>query len=508
MSRVLVLLAALALGCQASESKTVSDGAPGGGRGGGAATARSYYVAPNGSPQGDGSANAPWDLATALNQPAALQPGDTIWVRGGTYTGHFVSRLTGVADEPIVVRAAPGEPVVIDGNLNVGGEAAAYWGLEVMRSGGERDDEAGVIVHAPRTKFINLVVHDHGGAGFNFSADAPDAEIYGSIIYNNGSVRPGGEVVGQGIAAQNREGRKVIQDNIVFDQFAHGILVYGSDAADLKNFQIEGNAIFNSGVWTKDGAQPDLLVGGGSAADDIVVTSNYTYRPDKATTAVFGYEWGPTNGELVLTDNVLVGSTKVITWKQITAMRNTFAGAETLLMLRIPEGEPLTPSYDWRENSYVAAEGKWQPFNLFSGQASAGGFFLADWQQKTQLDADSRYSRGQPTGTQVFVRPNRYEPGRAHVIVYNWDHQPSVTVTLGDAMKRGTRYEIRSAQNLAGEPIVSGTYDGEPITLPMRAVRPPTPIDGGTTAETPTTGPEFDVFLVTPVTSRGTDDTP
>ncbi|HEU4628916.1 MAG TPA: right-handed parallel beta-helix repeat-containing protein [Gemmatimonadaceae bacterium] len=507
MSRVLVVLVTLTLGCQASESKTVADGAPGRDGRTAATTARSYYVAPTGKPSGDGSAKAPWDLATALNQPEALQPGDTIWVRGGTYTGHFVSRLTGQPEAPIVVRAAPGEPVVIDGNLNVGGESAAYWGLEVMRSGGERNDEPGVIVHAPHSRFINLVVHDHGGAGFNFSADAPDAEIYGSIIYNNGSVRPGGEVVGQGIAAQNRDGRKIIQDNVVFDQFAHGILVYGSDAADLKNFQIEGNAVFNSGTWTKDGAQPDLLVGGGSEADGIVVTSNYTYRPDKATTAVFGYEWGPTNGELVLTDNVLVGSTKVITWKQITAMRNTFAGAETLLMLRIPEGEPLTPGYEWRENTYVAAEGKWQPFNLFSGQASAGGFFLADWQQKTQLDAESRYSRGRPTGTQVFVRPNRYEPGRAHVIVYNWDRQPTVTVPLGDALKRGTRFEVRSTQSLAGPPVLQGTYDGKPLTLPMRAVRPPTPL-GETTAGPSPTGPEFDVFLVTPVSSRATDDTP
>jgi hypothetical protein len=507
MRRVLVLLVTLSMGCNASESKTVRDGGSAGRDGSATSTARSYYVAPNGSPNGNGGSSAPWDLATALNQPPAVQPGDTIWLRGGTYTGHFTSRLTGQPDAPIVVRAAPGEPVVIDGNLNVGGEAAAYWGFEVTSSDGERPDEAGVIVHAPRSRFINLVVHDHGGPAFNFSADAPDAEIYGSIIYNNGSVKAGGEVVGQGITAQNREGRKVIQDNVVFNQFAHGILVYGSDAADLKNFQIEGNAIFNSGAWSKDGAQPDILVGGGSSADDIVVSANYTYRTDKATTAVFGYDWGPTNGELVLTDNVLVGSTKVITWKQVTAMRNTFAGAETLLMLRIPEREPLTPGYEWRDNSYVAAEGKWQPFNLFSGQASAGGFFLVDWQQKTQLDEGSRYSRGRPTGTQLFVRPNRYEPGRAHVIVYNWDHQPTVTVDLGDAMKPGTRYEVRSMQALGGKPLLRGSYDGKPLVLPMRTVRPPVPI-GPPAPAAPTTGPEFDVFLVTPVAARNPDDAP
>ncbi len=49
------------------------------------AGATDYYVAPNGSPSGNGSINNPWDLQTALDQPAAVQPGDTIWLRGGTY---------------------------------------------------------------------------------------------------------------------------------------------------------------------------------------------------------------------------------------------------------------------------------------------------------------------------------------------------------------------------------------------------------------------------------------
>ncbi len=71
---------------------------------------------PNGSPSGNGSINSPWDLQTALNQPSTVHPGDTIWLRGGTYVGHFTSNLNGTSSSPIIVRQYAGERATIDGN--------------------------------------------------------------------------------------------------------------------------------------------------------------------------------------------------------------------------------------------------------------------------------------------------------------------------------------------------------------------------------------------------------
>lgn len=75
----------------------------------------SFYVAPNGSPSGNGSLANPWDLQTALNQPASVVAGSTIYLRGGTYLGKFDSQLTGTAAAPITVQSYPGEWAVIDG---------------------------------------------------------------------------------------------------------------------------------------------------------------------------------------------------------------------------------------------------------------------------------------------------------------------------------------------------------------------------------------------------------
>src|SRR5687768_4789276 len=77
------------------------------------ATAAEFFAAADGKANGAGSKDRPWDLRTALSA-AAIRPGDTLWLRGGTYRGDFTSRLTGTADAPITVRQYPGERAIID----------------------------------------------------------------------------------------------------------------------------------------------------------------------------------------------------------------------------------------------------------------------------------------------------------------------------------------------------------------------------------------------------------
>ena len=74
-----------------------------------------YFVAANGSSSADGSQARPWDLATAVSGGGGrVHPGDTVWVRAGTYYAPFRTTFTGTAAQPIVLRAYPGERAVID----------------------------------------------------------------------------------------------------------------------------------------------------------------------------------------------------------------------------------------------------------------------------------------------------------------------------------------------------------------------------------------------------------
>ena len=53
-------------------------------------------------------------------------------------------------------------------------------------------------------KYINLVVHDNAGAGFgNFTENGPrNAEFYGNLIYNNGSIQYAGSIHGMYLTNQ------------------------------------------------------------------------------------------------------------------------------------------------------------------------------------------------------------------------------------------------------------------------------------------------------------------
>ena len=427
--------------------------------------AAEYFVSPAGTPGGDGSKARAWDLQTALAQPAAVKPGDKIWLLGGKYVGAFESRLKGASAAPITVRQAPGERATIDcvseksALFSVSGEWTRYWGFEVMSSNPKRRTETtgsapaeinrgGVNCQGANVSFINLAVHD-GSNGFGFWSGGEGGEIYGCIIYNNGWEAPD-RGHGHAIYAQNRTGTKRLVDNVMFNQFCYGVHAYGSSRAFLSGFRVEGNVSFNNGAAKNPASlAPAILVGGGSPSERIEVIANCTYSTGYGGAALqLGY--GASNKDAVVKDNYFVGGVSMRKWEKLAVTGNTFIGG--------------APQVD----------------------AAAG-----DWRASNTLVA------GRPTGVKVIVRPNVYEPGRANVIVYNWDKQSAVDVDLSKVLKVGVKFRIVSAQDFFGEPVLAGAYDGKPVRLPMKEYRAVPPI-GKEQYVPPATGPEFNVFVVLP----------
>jgi hypothetical protein len=423
---------ALLLGAQAQESGvprgsvTLAKGAP-------RPRGRNYYVSPTGSASGDGSIGKPWDLQTALSQPSTVQPGDKIWLRGGTYTGVFNSYLNGDAANPIVVQQYPGERATIDGGnsrgvtiLTVAGSHTWFWGFEVTSSYGLRTSNqtgpapSDVLYGAaididqsndhPGLRFINLVLHDTR-AGFGWWKQAVDSEIYGSLIYYNGWSAPDG-VHGHGIYAQNQIGTKRAVDNIVFYQFSHGFHAYGSTKAYLDNFYLEGNTIFMNGEIGADGER-NILIGGDGIAHNPQLVSNYLYYGPTGPGSAFKLGYGAPCSNPIVTGNYCANGTQF------------YCGSMTI-----------------------------------SGNTFYGGVSFS----KNQFAANT-FLTSRPTGTQVFVRPNLYEAGRANITVYNWNDLDTVNVGLGSIMTVGDSYEVRNAQNFFGPPVLTGTYDGRPLAI-------------------------------------------
>ena len=80
-------------------------------------SAKSYYVAPYGDDDNPGTIDAPFATVQRAHDNGELQPGDVIYLRGGTYypTQQTVFSKAGNADHYFILRSYPGEVSVIDG---------------------------------------------------------------------------------------------------------------------------------------------------------------------------------------------------------------------------------------------------------------------------------------------------------------------------------------------------------------------------------------------------------
>jgi hypothetical protein len=414
-----------------------------------------FFVAPNGSSSGDGSFTRPWNIATAFAHPKTVWPGDTIWLRGGIYratshtrdTGAFNSYLSGTKDNPIIVRQYPGERAVLDGvgvgtdpTFVVRGRWTTYWGFEVVNSNRRPSLGNGIVARAPGAKFINMIVHDTG-MGLSLKTDTSDTELYGSLVFFNGYLERYRYT--HGVYAGNQTGTKRIVDNIVFQNFSHGIHAYAEYGGYLNNLHVEGNIAFSNGEPAGAFARNILVGGWRVVALSPVVRNNYTYYPLAARAGEnnLGYASGCTN--LTLRANYFVG------------------GANALVINR------CTP---------IAATG-----NVFRGITRG-----------VPSSAGVAMTR---TGVEVLVRPNMYEPGRAHIAVYNWDQNDVVEVDLSGVLPTGTTYEVRNAQDYFGPPVVTGQYDGSPVRIPMVGLRVAKPFES-LPRQLTTTGPRFGAFVL------------
>ncbi len=454
-----------------------------------------WYVAPNGTPSGDGSQASPLDLDTVFSGSKPIAPGDTIWLRGGTYGGAidkiWHSYLTGTAEAPIYVRPYPSERAIVIGGIATHTPHVWYWGFEVMNTKTDRfssgapecfdtyDNSVGV-------KIINMILHDCS-QGLGFWRFAQDAEAHGNIIFYNG-YQGTTRGHGHGIYTQNQYGKKLITDNIIFDQFGLGIQAYGSGAAYLINLEIDGNIIFNNGSLASGGPNVDnILVAVGSVPKDIVVTNNYTYHYNSEVDGYnrLGWQWSGLNDNIIARNNYWIGGEFMEVWNWNTIeFTNNVVYLPTLMMALKVMADQSTANYNWDHNQYFGS-------GTFRFQGANQSF--SNWKANTGLDANSTFTLGMPTGLQVFVRPNRYEPGRGHIAIYNWDKLDNVNVDISSVVQVGAQYEIRDVQNFFGAPVVSGVYNGGTVSIPMTNTTKMAPV--GRPAP-PHTSPDFGAFVI------------
>jgi hypothetical protein len=437
-----------------------------------------FFVATNGSPVGNGSIDQPWDLATAMGHPPAVQPGDTIWLRGGTYAdAAMVTQIVGEVGRRIEVRAYPGEKPILDLYNGVSGadEESMGWTmqgsytdyrdleftnsnphvrfwLDGTRYAGYTGVGRGAVEQeGDFNRVINCTIHDVATVTDNGSNDG--SEWYGNIVYNVGwdtpttQWDPGITSYGSVISS------KIFRENIYFNMFGFGIYHY-QGSQSVSDTYWEGNVAFQNsyapggtpggspGYYLRDNA----LWGAGPSQtmDNTTLYSNYTYSSAFNNDDSIGYRFGNQNNAA------------------ITMTGNYFYSGQTYFT----NFSSLTSS----NNQTMATD----------GPGSTAGWTV----------------NASPAGFKIDVRPNAHEAGRGHIIVYNWDDLTEVNVDLSPILSNGATYNIYHVYDL-NTAVTGGTYAGGSVTIPLADKTPPTILGDISDLGTPITLPkEFSTFLV------------
>ena len=246
----------------------------------------------------DGSINNPWDLQTGLDN---IQAGETLNLRGGIYNGRFiVDGHAGESNSIITVMSYPGEWAILNGNL--GYQANSQPSLQQAVLFVERDfyrfmdfeitagiqfeDEIierdcsgdvenfyainGIGHHDGVCEFINLVIHDVTYLPFGSWKYTGGTKIYGCLVYNNGCQR-GNEGADNAFYVQNNStDYRVIENNILFNNFYKGIAVWSQGRITpgepnpenkTQNVNIINNTSFNHATPATGGTKDNIFIG-------------------------------------------------------------------------------------------------------------------------------------------------------------------------------------------------------------------------------------------------------
>jgi hypothetical protein len=225
---------------------------------------QTVYVSPTGSNSNDGSAASPWrTLRHAVGQ---LHAGDTLYVRGGEYTGSentIDSQLGTVRSgtsfsNPITIAGASSETATIqppDGypGIRLTSGAPAYLIVEnlIIDMGNQTGagDAAGVYLAggAHHNRFRGLEVKNNSGNGFEFSdnnGNSPFNEVINCRVHGNGNV-PG---LNRGYGFYVFTSDNLFEGNDVYDNNGYGMHFYDNDGPlNVARNVIRNNRIYGNG---------------------------------------------------------------------------------------------------------------------------------------------------------------------------------------------------------------------------------------------------------------------
>jgi hypothetical protein len=246
------------------------------------------------------------DLRAAI---AALRPGDTLELAGGTYTMSSSFRVTvnGTAQAPITIRARAGQRPVIQQNnagqniIEISGSSHVVFqgigftggshGIRLMSSSFVTIQdceiwETGDVALSANSGgtydglriLRNHIHHTNGtGEGMYLGCNSDACRVANSLIEGNYIHHTNRASVEQGDGIELKEGSygNVIRDNVVHDTNYPGIITYSTAGNGPANV-IEGNVVWNTNDYAIQSAADSII------RNNIVLGSAIALQPHQA----------------------------------------------------------------------------------------------------------------------------------------------------------------------------------------------------------------------------------
>jgi hypothetical protein len=405
-----------------------------------------WFVATDGSIANSGSISAPWTLQYALTNTLAAY-GDTIWVRGGAYSGLLSALKKSPPEVPVVVRNYNKEAVSLNGGIDLTTSSNLWiWGFEFYWTDKATDSQEVIKNGTYGTRIINCYFHD-----CNQGMGGGPYEAYGNVMQHIGASTLEHPIYWQNTGVVP----KIVEDNLISSSTGFGVHAFSS-GGPLIGYRIIGNAI-----WGLDEKQA-ILIGGGTAVSDAVISSNQCYT---TSGIIVGYSLN-NNGDVTITHNKTVGKIGLKVsqpFDSFTVTDNVINGDDGVLWLLTDPSATAGP-HSWDNNQYYWFRGALDPVYWLTGAIP-----FATWKSNTGFDANSTITVTGSTSfpASVMVRTNRYEAKRANVVIWNMAKADNVDVDFSSFLSVGDSYRVISADNYSAGAIRTGTYSGGNVSLPM-----------------------------------------
>lgn len=378
--------------------------------------AAEWFVGPAGQSDAPGTRESPWDLASALSGRHKLAAGDTVWILGGTYkypdrtlgSPGYTVKLAGQQDRPLHVRAARGQRVTIDGGLTIQPPSDWLW-----------------------IRDLELLVSENATMSRTVADPGSHPESYG---------RPWG-----GLNIQAGQGCKYI--NLIIHDNAQGVSFW-SGATDS---ELYGAIIYDNGWKAPDRGHGHAVYtqnkDGVKAIADCLMTGGYGY-----TLHAYGSKQAYVDNYLVEGNIAYDGGTFLIGGGRPS--RNIRVRDNLLSNVSLQIGYTAKDNEDCEVRQNVILK---------------GGLTIQNYKHAVQEgNVVCPPGSAQPSDVRIEIRPNRYDPDRAHAAFYSASDQPATVSWQPDKfLRRGDRCRLLDPKNVFGAPVREWTYDGQAVAVPV-----------------------------------------